>query len=164
MLAYALPLKSLLITGRKSPCFTELTPAEVAETIHDGRWDWWNGQERYYDGLSGKELAPGLTSWSPTVRRRSALSISTKDNIKISTLIGLLDDPRKETRYGACTLLRYMGTKADPAATRLIELLDSDDPWMRALSAEALVGMSHEIRVAAVPALLKAIQREGCPL
>jgi len=163
MLTYALPLKSLMITGRKPACFKPLSDKEVAQTIHDGRWDWWDGQEKYYDSLSGKELAPGLTSWSPTVRRRTAIALAKKDNIKVSTLIRLLDDPRKETRYGACVLLRYLGTKADPAAVRCLELLDSEDPWMRVLSAEALVGMSQEIRVASVPALLKATQKKGCP-
>ncbi len=162
LLAYALPLRSLAITGRKPACFPPLTGEEVAQTIRDGRWDWWNGQERYYDALSGAELAPGLTSWSPTVRRRTAIALAKKGPIKISTLIGVLDNPRRETRYGACTLLRYLGPKADPAAARLIELLDGDDPWMRALAAEALVEMSEPVRTAALPALLKAIQRQGC--
>jgi len=162
LLTYALPLRTLMITGGKPACFKPLTDKEVAQTIDDGRWAWWDGQEKYYDSLSGPELAPGLTSWSPTVRSRTAAALAKRGGIKIATVIKLLDEPRTETRYGACVLLRCLGPQADPAAARLIELLDSADPWMRALSAEALAEMSQPVRTAALPALLKAIQHKGC--
>ncbi len=163
LLAFALPLKSLAITGRRAGVVPPLSDKRIAETIADGRWNWWNGQATYYDSRSVAELWPGLSSWSPAVRRRTALALAGKENIPLADLIRMLDSPVRNTRYGACTLLRYLGAKGDPAAVKLTGLLADPDPWLCALAAEALAAMSQPVRIAALPALLQALCRKGDP-
>ena len=163
MLAYALPLKSLLITGRKPAIVPPLSPAEVADTIASGRWNWWNGQETIYDARPTAELYGGLSSWSPTVRARSAKALAKKADASVPRLIEMLDAKDQQTRYGACVALRYLGTKADPAAPKLRALLASSEPWQRVLAAEAIVELSQPIRQASVPDLLQVVLRKGDP-
>jgi len=163
LLAFALPLKSLAITGSRPLAVPPLSDKRVTETIENGRWNWWNGQESYYDNRSVKELWPGLSSWSPTVRRRTAQALAKKEAIPVQDLVGMLDSPVRNSRYGACTMLRYLGAKGDPAAVKLTGLLEDPDPWLCALSAEALAEMSQPVRIAALPALLKAVCRKGDP-
>ena len=160
LLAYAVPLKSLVITGSRTNVVPPLTPTQVTETIADGRWDWWDGQERIYDSCTTDELMRRLTSWSPTVRRRSAVALGKKNSVDVAALIAMLDAPAKETRYGACVALKQLGTKADAAAPKLRSLLAADDPWQRALAAEAIVEMSESVRHAAIPDLLRVLVRK----
>lgn len=163
MLAYALPLRSLVITGRKPSVVPPLTPAEVANVIGSGNWNWWNGLETFYDPCRTQDLYGGLSSWSPTVRERCAKALAKKSDAAVPTLIQMLDAKDKETRYGACVALRYLGTKANAAAPKLRTLLASSDPWQRALAAEAIVEMSESVRKAAIPDLLRVVIRRDDP-
>jgi len=163
MLAYALPLKSLLITGRKQTVALPLSPMAVAETIADGRWSFWSGQETFYDSRSTAELFKDLSSWSPTVRERSAKSLSKKPDASVENLIRALDASDKETCYGACVALRYLGPKSDPASAKLRSLLASADPWKRVLAAQAIVELSDKVRDAAIPDLLRVVIRKDDP-
>lgn len=163
LLAYALPRKSLLVTGRKPSVVPALTAAEVAETIESGRWNWWNGLETYYTPRSTEELMRALESWSSTVRARAAKALVAKPGVSVPALIATLDAERAETRYGACVALRHLGDKADAAAPKLRALLASDDPWQRVLAAEAIVEMSQPVREAAIPDLLRVLIRKGDP-
>ena len=161
LLTYALPLKSLLITGRKPTVVPPLTAAEVADTIASGRWNWWNGLETFYDARTTAELVRGLSSWSPTVRERSAKALAKKADVSVPGLIRALDAKEKETRYGACLTLRFLGPKADEAAPKLRALLASPEPWQRVLAAEAIVEMSEPVRKACIPDLLRVVIRKG---
>lgn len=163
LLAYALPLKSLMITGRKASVVTPLTPAEVANTIESGRWNWWNGSETYYTPRTTADLMRGLSSWSPIVRDRSARALSRKEDVSVAALIGLLDSNDANTRYGALVALKYLGSRADQAVPRVRPMLNSADPWQRVLAAEAIVEMSAAIRNACVPDLLRVVLRKGDP-
>lgn len=163
MLAYALPLKSLLITGRKQFVVQPLSPAAVAETIANGRWNFWSGQETFYDSRSTAELFKDLSSWSPTVRERSAKSLGKKPDASVDNLVRSLDASDKETCYGACVALRYLGPKADPASAKLRSLLASADPWKRVLAAQAIVELSDKVRDAVIPDLLRVVIRKDDP-
>ena len=163
MLTYALPLKSLVITGRKPSVVPPLSPAEVANTIGCGRWNWWNGLETFYDPCRTLDLYGGLSSWSPTVRERCAKALAKKSDVSAPVLIRMLEAKEKETRYGACVALRYLGAKADAAAGKLRALLASPDPWQRVLAAEAIVEMSESVRKASIPDLLRVVIRKDDP-
>lgn len=160
LLAYALPLKKTLITGRKPAVVPPLTRDEVAETIRDGRWSWWSGQQDLYDVLTTGVLMEKLSSWSPAVRLRAAKALAAKPDAAVDALARMLASEKRESRYGACVALKFLGTKADPAAGELRKLLSSPDPWLRALAAEAIAETSPAVREAAVPDLLRALVRK----
>lgn len=159
LLSYALPLKKTLITGRKPTLVPPLTPDQLAETIRDGRWSWWSGQADFYEVLSTDELTKKLSSWSPAVRLRAAKALAAKPDANVETLTRMLVSDKRETQYGACVALRFLGAKADPAAGELRKLLVSSDPWLRALAAEAIAETTLAVREAAIPDLLRALVR-----
>jgi hypothetical protein len=97
------------------------------------------------------------------VRDRCAKALAKKSDVSATVLTGMLDVKDKETRYGACVALRYLGPKADSAAPKLRALLASPDPWQRALAAEAIVEMSESVRKAAIPDLLRVVIRKDDP-
>ena len=74
MLAYALPLKSLWVTGKKPCSVPALTPKEVEEVIAAGR-DYFSSKDRL-PRRAIDELLSGLSSWSPAVRKRSAQALA----------------------------------------------------------------------------------------
>ena len=157
LLAYALPLKRTILTGRK-PCIAPaLTHSEVDETIASGRdFTIWT-QKTCYDGRSTETLVAGLASWSPAVRKRSAQSLGRREGDFVPHLLELLGGTDRNTRYGACEALGCLGPKADPAAGRVRALLADRDPWMRILAAESLARMGPQERNASVPHLLRAV-------
>ena len=157
LLAYALPLKRTILTGRK-PCVVPALPrAEVDETIAAGRdFTIWT-QKTCYDGRSTEALVAGLASWSPAVRKRSAQSLGRREGNLVPRLLDLLGGTDRNTRYGACEALGCLGPKADPAAGRVRALLAGRDPWLRILAAEALARMGPQERTASVPHLLRAV-------
>jgi len=157
LLAYALPLKRTILTGRKPSVVPPLSPEAVAETIASGRWDFWSGQKTYYDGRTVEQLLAGLASWSPTVRDRSAKALSKKDGVSVPKLIQMLEDKNPDARYGACVALGRLGPRADAAAARVRSLLAGPDPWLRVLAAETLVRMGPQERNLSVPHLLRAV-------
>ncbi len=162
LLTFALPLERLALTGRNPSTVRPLTGADLAETIADGDWNWWDGQETIYNPRSTADLMRGIASWSPTVRQRSAKALATKPDVSLAAIIARLDDrSRPASRYGACSALRFLGPRADEAAPQLLALLDSEDPWDRVLAAEALVEMSSHIRNEALLPLLEVIVRPG---
>lgn len=155
-------LERLALTGRNPSTVRPLTGADLAETIADGDWNWWDGQETIYNPRSTADLMRGIASWSPTVRQRSAKALATKPDVSLAAIIARLDDrSRPASRYGACSALRFLGPRADEAAPQLLALLDSEDPWDRVLAAEALVEMSSHIRNEALVPLLEVIVRPG---
>jgi len=157
LLAYALPLKRTILTGRKPSVVPALSRAEVDETIAAGRdFTIWT-QKTCYDGRSTEALLAGLASWSPAVRKRSAQSLGRREGDLVPRLLDLLGGTDRNTRYGACEALGCLGPKADPAAGRVRALLADRDPWLRILAAEAIARMGPQERKASVPHLLRAV-------
>ena len=76
LLAYAMPLKKLVLTGKHSPIAPQLDIAASQALIDDGRG--WTNKDRNsdYDKLSIDQLLERLGSWSPIVRERAAMAIA----------------------------------------------------------------------------------------
>lgn len=157
LLAYALPLKRTIVTGRKPSAVPALSLEAVAETIAAGRdFTYWT-QKTCYDGRATSALLAGLSSWSPAVRKRSAQALGRREGDFVPRLLALLDGTDRDARYGACEALGCLGPKADAAADRVRALLADRDPWLRILAAETLARMGPQERNASVPALLRAV-------
>jgi hypothetical protein len=153
MLAYALPLKSLRVTGKKPCSAPALTSKEVEEVIAAGR-DYFSSKDGYPQ-RAVPELLSGLSSWSPAVRKRSAQGLSQREGDFVQTLLKMLAGADRDTRYGACEALGLLGPRADAAAPPLRALLEGPDPWLQYLACKALPMLGPEARKASVSDLLK---------
>jgi len=71
LLAYAMPLKKIHLTGKQNSSVPQLTPEQAQALILDGR-GWSNINRNSYDSLKRDELLTRLSSWSPVVRERAA--------------------------------------------------------------------------------------------
>ncbi|MHB8862446.1 MAG: DUF6288 domain-containing protein [Pirellulaceae bacterium] len=158
LLGYALPLKSLYLTGRKPCAAPVLSPAEVTETIAAGRDFTFENTERkdWYAQRKTEVLLAGLSSWSPAVRLRSSQELGQRDGDFLPQMLELLNSTDRNSRYGACEALAKLGPKADSAAQQVRALLTDNDPWLRMLATRTLAYMGPEVRAAAVPDLLRA--------
>lgn len=156
LLAYALPLKRTVLTGRKPCVAPALTREQVDETIAAGRdFTFWT-LKTCYDGRTTEVLLAGLGSWSPAVRKRSAQSLGRREGDFVPRLLAMLGGPSRDARYGACEALGCLGPKADAAGAQMRALLADRDPWLRILAAESVARMGPEVRKAAVVDLLRA--------
>ena len=164
LLTYALPMKSLYITSKKPSVLPTLTASESEKVINAGR-DYFSrrselsGREmdRYcYEHRSKKELLAGLSSWSPSVRKRSAWELGRRDGDVMPMLLNLLKSSNLYSRYGAVEALGSLSSKINEAArvSVLLNALQADDLWLRILAAEALPGIGDPAKIA-VPDMLK---------
>jgi HEAT repeat protein len=161
MLAYALPLKSLYVTGRKPFSVPALDRREVDEVIAAGR-DYFSDTAKngyIYEGRKAEELLAGLSSWSPAVRKRSGRALAKCEGDFVPVLLKMLAGSNRDSRYGACETLGYMGSRADAAAPQLRALLKDPNPWMQSLACESLAGLGPEAYKAGVPDLLRMAVR-----
>lgn len=160
LLAYAMPLKKLVLTGKKPTEVPQLDAAEAKSLVVQGRG--WSNTDRNsaYDALSGDQLFACLKSWSPIIRERAAMAIARKKQVPppVPALIELLDSPEIEARYGACQALANLGSAAAPAVDALRESLKHEDLWLRIQAAEALSKIGDEAMVA-LPELLTMIAK-----
>jgi len=161
LLAYALPLKSLYLTGKGPSAAPALNATEVKEVIAAGR-DFFpvNGQNGY-DLRPTDTLLAGLTSWSPAMRKRSAQALGRRPGDFVPALTKMLASTDRDTRYGACEALGCLGARADAAAPQLRALLAESDPWLQSLAANSLLMLGSEARTASVPDLLNMAQRDN---
>ena len=157
LLAYALPLKSLRLTGKKPFSVPPLNAAQVAEVIAAGRDFDFSNAEKNYEKRTTEQLLAGLSSWSPFVRKRSAEALGKRDGSFVPTLLKLLANPGRDARCGAVEALGAFGPRADAAAPQLRALLKDHDPWLQSLAAEALPQLGMEARKASVSDLLSMV-------
>ncbi len=155
MLAYAMPLKSLYLTGKKACSVPALDAKQVAAVIAAGRDYTTATKATCYDGRKTEELLAGLASWSPAVRKRSGQALAHRDGEIVPQLVKMLASPDVDTRYGACEALGFMGAKADAAAPQLRALLKNPDPWLQSLACQSLVQMGPQARKDSVSDLLR---------
>ena len=162
LLAYALPLKSLYLTGKKPSSVPALEAPEVDEVIAAGRGYFpTKEKDRFrYQDRSDEELLAGLSSWSPAVRKRSAQELGRRDGDFMPALLELLASSDRDSRYGAVEALGNLGPKTDVAArvSALSEALQADDLWLRILAAEALAQIGEPAK-AAVPQMLERLAK-----
>lgn len=156
LLAYAMPLKKILLTGKQASIAPQINAVTAKSLITDGRG--WSNTDRHsaYDKIDPDTLLEKLGSWSPTVRERASIAISRRQGEKpIAAVVDLLDSPNLHARYGACEVLIFLKAAAAPAVPKLTALLNHEDLWMRVKAAEAL---SH-IGAPAMPALSVLLER-----
>lgn len=139
LLAYALPLKSIYLTGKKSAAIPQLDLETSLSLINDGRG--WSNKDRNsaYDSLTPDDLMERLSCWSPVVRERAAAALSRrKDRMPVASLTAMLEAPDAETRLGAMAALKFARGAAAPAIPALLKQLDHKELWVRVKAAEVL--------------------------
>jgi hypothetical protein len=158
LLAYAMPLKNIYLTGKLPSKIPQLNAAQAASLISDGRG--WTNKDRNsaYDKLSGDQLFAFLGSWSPTVRDRAAMAIGRRGDAPIPALVKMLKSPQVYSRYGACQALAQLKGKAAPAVPELRKCLQDKDLWVRTEAAMALAKIGPAA-LPAVPELLTMIAK-----
>ena len=154
LLAYAQPLKTLYLTGKKPCPAPALNASEVEGVIAAGRDYSSATKNTCYDGRKTDQLMDGLSSWSPAVRTRSAEALGRREGNFVPTLLKLLAGSNRDARYGACEALGSLGTRADAAAPQLRALLKDQDPWLQTLACKSLPALGPEARKASVSDLL----------
>jgi len=159
LLAYALPLKSLYLTGKKPCAAPALDRREVDAVIAAGRDYSAATKDTCYDGRTTEHLLAGLSSWSPAVRKRSAEALGRRQADCVPALLKMLASTARDARYGACEALGCLGPRADAAAPPLRALLTDQDPWLQSLAAVSLAYLSPAVRQASVNDLLTMAAR-----
>ena len=154
LLAYAMPLKKIYLTGKRSSIAPQLDITAAKDLINDGRG--WSNKHRYefYDELSVDELLKRLGSWSPVVRERAAIALGRRKDPPIPRVIELLDSPSLYARLGACQAIAHLKTRAVSAVSKLRNLLHSDELWLRIKAADALAAIGKPA-MEAVPEMLE---------
>ncbi len=158
LLAYAQPLKKIVLTGKRPSGVPAIDAATARGLIQDGRG--WTNKDRTsaYDAIGEKELLDRLGSWSPIVRERSAMALARRKADAVPALTGKLRSPRVEERLGACAALAELKGAAAAAVPALMESLKDGDLWVRVQAAEALAAIGPPA-LAALPELLRKIAR-----
>jgi len=158
LLAYAMPLQKIYLTGKRPGVVRELDPAEARSLILDGRG--WSNKDRTsaYDELSDDDLMTRLGSWSPIVRKRAAMALARREADMVLSLQEMLKSQRLESRYGACQAFALLKGAAAPAVPDLKDTLSHEDLWLRVQAAEALASIGQPA-VSAIPQLLEMLAR-----
>lgn len=155
LLAYAMPLKKIYLTGKQPGKVKKISNNEAASIIADGR-GWSNGNRNAaYDALSEAQLLDRLKSWSPVVRDRAAMALARRKEAPapIEAITKLLNSEDLNSRYGACQALIQYKAAAAPALPVLRKTLSDKDLWLRILAAEALANIGAPAKEA-LPELL----------
>jgi len=155
VLASALPLRKLYITGKETHPENELEASELEDVIAAGRgFDSWDMARGYYEEKSRAELYELLRSWSPAVRHRAAEALAKLEGDHVPHLLGLLGADALDARYGACQALGALGRRASAGVPALTGTLAEEDVWLRIQAAYALAQIGPAARPA-VPAMLR---------
>lgn len=158
LLAYAMPLKSLWLTGKRPAKVPQVDAAAAEQLILAGRG--WNNKDRtsFYDNLSDNELLVRLGSWSPIVRERAGIALGRRKAAPVDRVVALLDSPSLETRLGACQAIARLKGRAAAAVPALRRTLHADTLWLRIKAADALAAIGKPAMEAA-PEMLELLAR-----
>ena len=158
LLAYAMPLKKLYLTGKKARSIPQLDAAAAQSLIVDGRG--WNNKDRhsFYDALSDEQILERLGNWSPVVRERAAMALGRRKDAPVTPLVEMLDSPSLDARYGACQGLIFLRGRGAPSVDALQKTLSHEDLWLRIKAAEALAAIGAPA-TKVVPQLLELLAR-----
>jgi hypothetical protein len=156
LLAYAMPLKKINLTGKRPGITPQLDAAAAQALILDGRG--WDNKDRYsaYDKLSAEQLLERLGSWSPVVRERAAMALGRRKEVSVPPLVNMLESPVLTSRYGACQALIALRGRGAPAIEPLRKALADQDLWLRIKAAEALAAIGAPA-MKTVPQLLELL-------
>jgi len=156
LLAYAMPLKRIYLTGKRPGVTPQLDAAAAQALILDGRG--WSNKDRNsaYDKLNTDQLLERLGSWSPVVRERAAMALGRRKEASIPPLLKMLESPALNSRYGACQALIALRGRGAPAVDLLRRSLADQDLWLRIKAAEALASIGTPA-MQSVPQLLELL-------
>ncbi len=156
LLAYAMPLKKIRLTGKRPGVTPPLDAAAAQALIVDGRG--WSNKDRNsaYDEFGADQLLERLGSWSPVVRERAAMALARRKDAPIPPLVKMLESPALYSRYGACQALIALRGRGAPAIEALRKTLADQDLWLRIKAAEAIAAIGAPARQA-VPQLLERL-------
>lgn len=160
LLAYAMPLKKIYLTGKRKSSIPQLNAAAAGSIIRDGRG--WSNKDRNsaYDKLDTTQLIERLGNWSPIVRERAAMAMARGKNVPTAALVKMLGNASPEARYGACQALAMLKGKAAEAVPALTKCLKQEDMWLRIEAAEALANIG-KAAMPALPELLSILARQS---
>ena len=160
LLAYAMPLANLYLTGKADGETDHMSPEEALATVQAG--EGWDNKRRNegYDQFNLKDLLARLSSWSPVVRERAAMALGRRDSSSATALIQMLRGRDLHSKYGACQALKHQGDRGGEAVPDLIRHLRAKDLWLRILAAEALAGIGAPAK-RAVPMMLTQLARRS---
>jgi len=153
LLAYAMPLKTLYLTGKGRNNVPQISMGKAQQLLDDGRGWTRKDKNSFYDKLSTEQLIERLSSWSPIVRERAASALGRRKDDVMIDLIRLLDAPDLYSQYGACQAIKMQKARGSVAASALLKAYESDDVWLRILIGQALAGIGEPAKPA-VPQLL----------
>ncbi|NNC87742.1 MAG: acetylesterase [Akkermansiaceae bacterium] len=158
LLAYALPLRNIWLTGKRPVTIPQLDPSGAQALVMDGRG--WSNKDRNsaYDQLGGDLLFEALGSWSPIVRERAAMALARRGDVPVPALLKMLEAPRLEARYGACQALAHIKGSPAEAVPALRRCLRHEDLWLRIEAAEALAHIGGPA-METLPDLLEMLAR-----
>lgn len=156
LLACAMPLKQLYLTGKRPAKIPQLDAAAAQSLIQDGCG--WTMKDKHgaYHKLTVDQLIERLASWSPVVRERAALALGRRKEAPIPTLLKMLESSAPDARYGACQAFAALRQRAAPAVDALRITLSEKDLWLRIKAAEALARIGPPAK-SAVPQLLELL-------
>jgi hypothetical protein len=159
LLAYAMPLKKIYLTGKRKSSIPQLNAAAAGSIIRDGHG--WSNKDRNsaYDKLDTGQLIERLGNWSPIVRERAAMALARGKNAPTEELVKMLGKASPEARYGACQALAMLKGKAAGAVPALTRCLQHEDMWLRIEAAEALANIGKPA-MPALPELLSILARQ----
>lgn len=162
LLAYAMPLKKIWLTGKRPSVAPQLDPASAQKVILAGRG--WTNKDRNsaYDKLDPDSLLESLGSWSPTVRERAAMALARRKKVPIDPIIKMIDSASLYDRYGACQALAHLKTSSPQAVIALRKQLKHEDLWLRVKAAEALAHIGQPA-MEALPELLTMTAKGPTP-
>ncbi len=158
LLAYALPLKKIALTGRNASVVRPLETEDAKTLIADGRG--WDNKDRTstYDRFGVDELLERLGSWSPIVRERAAAALSRREQHPLAEIIALLASENLNAQIGACQALEELRGKAAMAVPQLQRMLHHDDLWLRVRATTALAAIGKPA-LPALPDMLEQVAR-----
>lgn len=156
LLAYAMPLREIYLTGKRQPIAPQVNAATAKQLVLDGRG--WSNKDRQsaYDGFDQAALFSRLVSWSPVVRERAAMALARHEKVPMKPLLAMLEGSSIESRLGACQALAQLKSKAAPAVPALRAMLKHEDLWLRIKAADALAAIG-DAAMPAVPELLELL-------
>ena len=160
LLAYAIPKRTLYLTGKGTSGIPQVNASTAGSLVDDGRG--WSNNDRttFYNSLTTEQLIRRLSSWSPTVRQRTAEALGRKKADVAKELLALLESPHLHSRYGACQALQFQRKRGYLAVPSLLKTLQTKDLWLRILAAEALAGIGEPAK-SAVPTMLQQLAQSG---
>jgi len=162
LLAYALPLKKIILTGKKVSILSPFSASEVESLIADGRG--WDNKDRVsaYNRLDDNVLLDRLGSWSPIVRERAADALARRSSPPLKSIIELLDSENLDAQISACMALERLRNAAAEAVPKLQAKLNDDDLWLRVRAASSLAAIGGPAMVA-LPEMLEMIASDPAP-